>query len=215
MDDLIDEVSRALRARGWSAQHASRQLGGSPEFIRNLRNGMGSRRSGGVGSDAPGVHAGPRVDRAGAARGVARACSGPAQVRGDGLGGTQSASENLVPAARASARGKVTLVGAARVQVRDVVAAVGRPIARGRTGPGQGTGMRWLRGRAIPIRALWTVSGKGRTRSTFAASFLPRASALRGAEGARRAARAGWVSPLHGAAWYRRPARGHDRSSAG
>ncbi len=39
MDDLIAEVNRALRARGWSAQHASRQLGGSPEFIRNLRRG--------------------------------------------------------------------------------------------------------------------------------------------------------------------------------
>lgn len=39
MDDLIDEVNRALRARGWSAQHASRQLGGGPEFIRNLRRG--------------------------------------------------------------------------------------------------------------------------------------------------------------------------------
>ncbi len=39
MDDLIAEVNRALRARGWSAQYASRQLGGSPEFIRNLRRG--------------------------------------------------------------------------------------------------------------------------------------------------------------------------------
>ena len=39
MDDLIEEVNRALRARGWSAQHASRQIGGSPEFIRNLRRG--------------------------------------------------------------------------------------------------------------------------------------------------------------------------------
>ena len=39
MDDLIAEVNRALRARGWSAQHASRRLGGSPEFIRNLRRG--------------------------------------------------------------------------------------------------------------------------------------------------------------------------------
>lgn len=39
MDDLIDEVNRALRARGWSAQHASRQVGGSAEFIRNLRRG--------------------------------------------------------------------------------------------------------------------------------------------------------------------------------
>ena len=39
MEDLIAEVNRALRARGWSAQHASRQLGGSPEFIRNLRRG--------------------------------------------------------------------------------------------------------------------------------------------------------------------------------
>ena len=39
MNDLIEEVNRALRARGWSAQHASRQIGGSPEFIRNLRRG--------------------------------------------------------------------------------------------------------------------------------------------------------------------------------
>ena len=39
MEDLIEEVNRALRARGWSAQHASRQSGGSPEFIRNLRRG--------------------------------------------------------------------------------------------------------------------------------------------------------------------------------
>lgn len=39
MEDLIAEVNRALRARGWSAQYASRQLGGSPEFIRNLRRG--------------------------------------------------------------------------------------------------------------------------------------------------------------------------------
>ena len=39
MDDLIDEINRALRARGWSAQYASRQIGGSPEFIRNLRRG--------------------------------------------------------------------------------------------------------------------------------------------------------------------------------
>ena len=37
--DLIAEVKRALRARGWSAQYASRPLGGSPEFIRNLRRG--------------------------------------------------------------------------------------------------------------------------------------------------------------------------------
>ena len=39
MDDLIAEVNRALRARGWSAQHASRQVGGSAEFVRNLRRG--------------------------------------------------------------------------------------------------------------------------------------------------------------------------------
>lgn len=39
MDDVIEEVNRALRARGWSARYASRQLGGSPEFIRNLRRG--------------------------------------------------------------------------------------------------------------------------------------------------------------------------------
>ena len=39
MQDLVDEVNRALRARGWSARHASRQVGGSAEFIRNLRRG--------------------------------------------------------------------------------------------------------------------------------------------------------------------------------
>ena len=39
MDDLIEEVNRALRARGWSARHASRQIGGRPEFVRNLRRG--------------------------------------------------------------------------------------------------------------------------------------------------------------------------------
>ena len=39
MDDLIGEVNRALRVRGWSAQYASRQVGGSTEFIRNLRRG--------------------------------------------------------------------------------------------------------------------------------------------------------------------------------
>ena len=39
MEDLIDNVNRALRASGWSAQHASRQVGGSAEFIRNLRRG--------------------------------------------------------------------------------------------------------------------------------------------------------------------------------
>ena len=39
MEDLVEQVNRALRARGWSAQHASRQIGGSPEFIRNLRRG--------------------------------------------------------------------------------------------------------------------------------------------------------------------------------
>ena len=39
MDDLIEEIDRALRARGWSAQYASRQIGGSPEFVRNLRRG--------------------------------------------------------------------------------------------------------------------------------------------------------------------------------
>ena len=39
MEDLIEEINRALRARGWSAQHASRQVGGGPEFVRNLRRG--------------------------------------------------------------------------------------------------------------------------------------------------------------------------------
>ena len=41
MEDLLEEVNRALRARGWSAQHASRQIGASPEFVRNLRRGYG------------------------------------------------------------------------------------------------------------------------------------------------------------------------------
>ena len=39
MEDVIAAINRALRARGWSAQYASRQVGGSPEFIRNLRRG--------------------------------------------------------------------------------------------------------------------------------------------------------------------------------
>ena len=48
MDDLIEEVNRAIRARGWSARHASRQIGGSLEFVRNLRRGyVGSRPVGG------------------------------------------------------------------------------------------------------------------------------------------------------------------------
>ena len=40
MEDLIEEVNRALRARGWSAQHASRQIGGSPE--QGVPNSVGS-----------------------------------------------------------------------------------------------------------------------------------------------------------------------------
>lgn len=39
MQDLIEQIDRALRDRGWSARHASRLIGGSPEFIRNLRRG--------------------------------------------------------------------------------------------------------------------------------------------------------------------------------
>lgn len=39
MDDLVEEVNRALRARGWSARHASMQAVGSPELVRDMRRG--------------------------------------------------------------------------------------------------------------------------------------------------------------------------------
>ena len=39
MEEVVDQINRALRARGWSAQQASRESGAGPELIRNLRRG--------------------------------------------------------------------------------------------------------------------------------------------------------------------------------
>lgn len=39
MENLITTINRALRARGWSARHASLEAVGSPELIRNMRRG--------------------------------------------------------------------------------------------------------------------------------------------------------------------------------
>ena len=39
MDDLVEEVNRALRVSGWSARRASLEAVGSPELIRDLRRG--------------------------------------------------------------------------------------------------------------------------------------------------------------------------------
>ena len=39
MEDLLDEVDQALRARGLSARHASIQVAGHGDFVRNLRRG--------------------------------------------------------------------------------------------------------------------------------------------------------------------------------
>ena len=36
---LVDEINRALRARGWSARQASVEAVGSPELIRDMRRG--------------------------------------------------------------------------------------------------------------------------------------------------------------------------------
>ena len=43
MEDVVAVINRALRARGWSAQKASVESGGSPELIRNLRRGREPR----------------------------------------------------------------------------------------------------------------------------------------------------------------------------
>ena len=43
MEDVLAVINRALRARGWSAQKASVESGGSPELIRNLRRGREPR----------------------------------------------------------------------------------------------------------------------------------------------------------------------------
>ena len=39
MDDLLEVINAALRARGWSAQQASLEAVGSPDYIRDLRRG--------------------------------------------------------------------------------------------------------------------------------------------------------------------------------
>ena len=39
MDSLVAQINRALRARGWSARHASLEAVGSPELIRDMRRG--------------------------------------------------------------------------------------------------------------------------------------------------------------------------------
>ncbi len=39
MDDLLIEVDRALRARGWSARRASIEAAGNPDYLRNMRRG--------------------------------------------------------------------------------------------------------------------------------------------------------------------------------
>ena len=43
MEAVVAVINRALRARGWSAQKASIESGGSPELIRNLRRGREPR----------------------------------------------------------------------------------------------------------------------------------------------------------------------------
>ena len=39
MRDLLDEIERAARARGWSARQASMRAVGTPELIRDMRRG--------------------------------------------------------------------------------------------------------------------------------------------------------------------------------
>ena len=39
MDDLLREIERAARARGWSARRASMEAVGTPELIRDMRRG--------------------------------------------------------------------------------------------------------------------------------------------------------------------------------
>ena len=43
MEELLDAIGRALRARGWSATQASAAAGASPELIRNIRRGRNPR----------------------------------------------------------------------------------------------------------------------------------------------------------------------------
>ena len=39
MQDLLDKIERAARARGWSARQASMRAVGTPELIRDMRRG--------------------------------------------------------------------------------------------------------------------------------------------------------------------------------
>ena len=39
MEDLVAQINRALRERGWSARQASLEAVGAPELIRNIRRG--------------------------------------------------------------------------------------------------------------------------------------------------------------------------------
>ena len=39
MRELLDEIERAVRARGWSARQASMQAVGTPELIHSMRRG--------------------------------------------------------------------------------------------------------------------------------------------------------------------------------
>lgn len=39
MEDLVAQINRALRERGWSARQASMEAVGAPELIRNIRRG--------------------------------------------------------------------------------------------------------------------------------------------------------------------------------
>lgn len=39
MDELLREIERAVRARGWSARQASMEAVGTPELIRDMRRG--------------------------------------------------------------------------------------------------------------------------------------------------------------------------------
>ena len=39
MEDLLEEIERAVRTRGWSARQASLRAVGSPELIRDMRRG--------------------------------------------------------------------------------------------------------------------------------------------------------------------------------
>ena len=40
MRDLVGDINRALRARGWSARRASMEAVGAPELVRNIRRGQ-------------------------------------------------------------------------------------------------------------------------------------------------------------------------------